>query len=82
AETHLKRALDIDHEYVLAMAALGYVYRRMGDRMTEGLERDQMYNKGELHLLEALKRSPKVVDDDGESWRGSRRTRRRRWWTR
>ncbi|MEP7291234.1 MAG: tetratricopeptide repeat protein [Chloroflexota bacterium] len=71
AETHLKRALEIDREYVLAMAALGYVYRRMGDRLPEGLERDQMYNQGERHLLEALKRSPKVVDDDGESWWGS-----------
>ena len=71
AERHLKQALVIDPEYVLAMAALGYVYRRMGDDMPEGLERDRMYNQGERYLLEALRRSPKVVDDDGESWWGS-----------
>ncbi len=71
AEAHLKRALEIDPEYVLAMAALGYVYRRMGDTLGEGIERDQKYNLAENYLLEALKRSPKVVDDDGESWWGS-----------
>lgn len=71
AKNHLMRALEIDPEYVQAMAALGYVYRRMGERMPEGVDRDQLYNQGERHLLEALKRSPKVVDDDGESWWGS-----------
>ena len=71
AETHLIRSLEIDPEFVLAMAALGYVYRRMGDKMPAGLERDQMHNKGEHFLLEALKRSPKLVDDDTEAWWGS-----------
>lgn len=71
AETHLKQALAIDSEFVLAMAALGYVYRRMGDKMHAGVDRDQMHNQAEYYLLQALKRSPKLVDDDSESWWGS-----------
>ncbi len=71
AERHLMRALDIDPEFHLAMAALGYVYRRIGDKMKEGLERDEMHNKAESFLIKALRLSPKLVDDDSESWWGS-----------
>lgn len=71
AERHLQRALSIDPEFHLAMAALGYVYRRIGDKLPEGIDRDEMLNKAESHLLKALRLSPKLVDDDSESWWGS-----------
>ncbi|MBK8020267.1 MAG: tetratricopeptide repeat protein [Chloroflexi bacterium] len=47
AELHLVRALEIDPEFALARAALGYVYRRIADKQPEGLERDLWMNKGE-----------------------------------
>jgi tetratricopeptide (TPR) repeat protein len=53
------------------MAALGYVYRRMGDQMEAGVEQDMMYNKAEQNFLKALKDSPKLMDEDSESWWGS-----------
>src|SRR5690606_30924131 len=71
AEYHLNRALEIDPQFWLAMAALGYVYRRIGDKLPPGLERDQTLNKAEAYLLDALRQSPKLVDDDSESWWGS-----------
>ena len=71
AEHNLIRALELDPDFELAMAALGYVYRRMGDELPAGMDRDQMHNKAEKFLLEALNRSPKLVDDDNESWWGS-----------
>ena len=71
AETHLRRALEIDGDFVLATAALGYVYRRMGDPLPEGIDRDQIYNRSEMYLLDALKRAPKLIDEDDESWWGS-----------
>ncbi len=71
AEKHLKQALQIDSDFFLATAALGYVYRRMGDRLPRGMDRDRVYNQSEAYLLEALQRAPKLVDEDGESWWGS-----------
>jgi tetratricopeptide (TPR) repeat protein len=71
AEGHLKRALEIDPEFTLAQAALGFTYRRMTDAMSDTPERDLFYNKAENNFLEALGKSPKLVDDDGESWWGS-----------
>ena len=71
AEFHLNRALEIDPEFWLAMAALGYVYRRIGDKLQPGIDRDQTLNKAEAYLLDALRQSPKLVDDDSESWWGS-----------
>lgn len=71
AERHLRRALEIDPEFALAQAALGFTYRRMTDSMLDSPERDLLYNKAENAFLEALQKSPKLVDDDGESWWGS-----------
>lgn len=71
AERHLRRALEIDPEFALAQAALGFTYRRMTDSMPDSPERDLLYNKAENAFLEALQKSPKLVDDDGESWWGS-----------
>src|SRR5690606_9951558 len=66
AEQNLRLALEIDPEFAPAMAALGYVYRRIGEKMPAGIERDLMLNKGEEKMLNALTISPKLVDDDGE----------------
>ncbi len=71
AEYHLNRALEIEKDFAPALAALGYVYRRIGEKMTAGIERDQILNKAENLLLQGLKISDKLVDDDNESWWGS-----------
>jgi tetratricopeptide (TPR) repeat protein len=71
ARQSLTRALEIEPDFPPALAALGYVYRRIGEKMEQGIERDMMLNQAESKLLEALKRSPKLVDEDGESWWGS-----------
>ena len=71
ARHHLTRALEIEKDFAPAMAALGYVYRRIGEKMEDGVDRDEMLNRGEGKLLEALRISPSLVDDDGESWWGS-----------
>jgi tetratricopeptide (TPR) repeat protein len=71
AEAHLSRALEIDTEFALARAALGYVFRRAADKMPHGVDRDLMMNRGEQNLLEALRAQPRLVDEDGESWWGS-----------
>jgi tetratricopeptide (TPR) repeat protein len=71
AERHLKRALEIDQDFAPALAVLGYAYRRKGEKMEQGIERDEMLNRAEYMLQQALKRAPRLVDDDGESWWGS-----------
>lgn len=71
AEYHLKCALEIDAQFALAQAALGFTYRRMTDSMPDTPERDLLYNRAEHNFLQALTQSPKLVDDDGESWWGS-----------
>lgn len=71
AQDHLKKALTIDEKFAPALASLGYVYRRIGEKMNESMERSSLLNDAERNLLEALKISPRLVDDDGESWWGS-----------
>ena len=71
AEKNLKLALDIEKDFAPALAVLGYTYRRMAERMEEGVERHLLNNQAEQLLLRALALSPRLVDDDGESWWGS-----------
>ncbi len=71
AEYHLNRALEIEKDFAPALAALGYVYRRIGEKMEPSIERDQILNNAEDYLLQGLKISDKLVDDDNESWWGS-----------
>jgi tetratricopeptide (TPR) repeat protein len=71
ARKHLNRALEIDPEFAPALAATGYVYRRIAESMPDGVEKETLLNQAEGKLLEALGRSHKLVDDDGESWWGS-----------
>jgi tetratricopeptide (TPR) repeat protein len=71
AEKHLTQALKIDKEFAPALACLGYVYRRIGEKMPEGVERKLTLDKASSLLLQALKISPKLIDEDNESWWGS-----------
>lgn len=71
AEDHLKESLAIDSAFAPSIVALGFVYRRKGEKLDEGIEREQMFNMAEKQMLEGLKASPKLVDEDGESWWGA-----------
>lgn len=81
AKEHYERAIEREQNFAPALAGLGYVYRRLGEKVRfEGLtpeqkderiiERDQLLNRSEDLLLQALRLSPKLVDDDGESYWG------------
>mgnify|MGYP000504077994 CR=1 FL=1 len=71
ARYHLNRAMEIEPNFPNAMAALGFVHRRIGEKMPNGLDKDALLNEGEGHMIQALKISPMLVDDDGESWWGA-----------
>jgi tetratricopeptide (TPR) repeat protein len=71
AERYLQAALSTEADFAPALATLGYVYRRRGEKMDESIERVTVLNKAEQHLARALELSPKLVDADGESWWGS-----------
>jgi tetratricopeptide (TPR) repeat protein len=71
AEQYLTKSLELDPSFAPSQAALGYVYRRIGDQMEASVEQDMMYNKAEQNFLKALKGSPKLMDEDSESWWGS-----------
>lgn len=72
ATEHLDHALEIDPQFALALANLGYVLRRRADAMpASSVDRGQLLAEAELKLRQALTLSPKLVDEDGESWWGS-----------
>lgn len=71
AKTQMQNALDLDPNLAPARAALGYIYRRMGDKLDIGIERDRVYNFAEQNFLEALNDSPRLMDEDGEAWWGA-----------
>lgn len=71
AETYLKKSLEIDEQFNPAKVALGYTYRRKGEKLEEGIERERILNMAEGWMLDGLKASPKLVDEDGESWWGA-----------
>ena len=70
AQYHYERALSLADNFAPAMAGLGYVVRRQGEKLKDGIERKETMNKAEQLLLKAMELSPKLVDDDGESWWG------------
>ncbi len=71
AEDALKQALAIDESFDPARVALGYVYRRMGEGLPEGIQREQLLNQAEQYMLDGLETSPKLVDENNESWWGT-----------
>ena len=71
AEHNLIHALKIDPEFLLAVAALGYVYRRMAEKLPD---RDRTRSTAEQERgasAQGAQAAPKLVDDDGEAWWGS-----------
>ncbi len=71
ASDHLSRALQAEPNFPPALACLGYVNRRIGEKLPQGIEREQKLNYAETLLLEALASTPKLIDEDGEAWWGS-----------
>lgn len=70
AEHHYQQAMTLAEDFAPAIAGLGFVTRRLAERMPEGMEKQQAFNRAEELLLRALTISPNLVDDDGESWWG------------
>lgn len=75
AKRHYEEALKEEPKLAPALAGLGFVYRKMAEKMpttTESETRQQAlkYNEAERLLLQALDITPRLVDDDGESWWG------------
>jgi tetratricopeptide (TPR) repeat protein len=70
AQYHYETASSLADNFAPAMAGLGYVIRRQGEKLEDGLEKKEVMNKAEQLLLKAMELSPKLVDDDGESWWG------------
>lgn len=84
AKACYQKAIDREKDFAPALAGLGYVQRRLGEdvgkKITDDMssdersdilfERDRLLNESEKLLLQALKLSPKLVDDDGESYWG------------
>jgi tetratricopeptide (TPR) repeat protein len=86
AERHLKRALALEPDFPPAQATLGYTYRKKADRLRKQVELDannpedmmhasadmnMLYSMAESLLVSTLKASPRLLDEDGESWWGS-----------
>jgi len=82
AKFHYEKAIEREPDFAPALAGLGLVYRRIGEKLEkpDGLmddetvkkqiERDKLLNRAEELLLQALEISPKLVDEDGESYWG------------
>lgn len=71
AKNYLSKSLELDPDFAPSLAALGYVYRRQGDKLDAGIDRDLVYNHAEENFLKALQSSPKLMDEDNESWWGA-----------
>ncbi len=84
ARSCYENAIAREKDFAPALAGLGYVQRRRGEevgkKITDELnsdersalmfEQDRLLNESESLLLQALELSPKLVDDDGESYWG------------
>lgn len=70
ARHHYQTAMALAENFAPAMAGLGYVIRRQGEKMEDGIFKKEVMNEAEQLLLKAMELSPKLVDDDGESWWG------------
>ncbi len=70
ARYHYETAQSLAESFAPALAGLGYVIRRIGEKMDDGIKKKEVMNQAEKLLLRAMELSPKLVDDDGESWWG------------
>jgi tetratricopeptide (TPR) repeat protein len=71
AKAQLDAALSNQPDFAPALAALGYVTRRMADKMADSPEKSILYTDAERLLLRALTASPKLIDENDEAWWGS-----------
>lgn len=71
AVTSLSNALQLDHEFLHAEAALGYALRCIGDREDDDTKKSELYLEAEKRLKRALADDNRLIDADGESWYGS-----------
>lgn len=71
AVQHYQAAMELEGDFAPAMAGLGFALRRIAEKLPEGLERERRFNEAESMMLQALHISPKLVDEDGESWWGA-----------
>lgn len=71
AEKFFSSAMQMEKDFAPAIVGLGFVYRRMAEKMEEGIERDKRMNQAESLMLQALSISPRLIDEDGESWWGA-----------
>jgi tetratricopeptide (TPR) repeat protein len=71
AKAQLDKALAREPEFAPALAALGYVTRRVAEKMPDSPEKNISFTDAERLLLRALTISPKLIDEDGEAWWGS-----------
>ena len=85
ARERYEKAIETEPDFAPALAGLGFVTRRFAERLDnvvednnltddervqKRLERAQLLTEAEHYLQHALQVSPKLVDDDGESWWG------------
>lgn len=68
ADKHLKEALKIDPAFNPALAALGYVHRRRAEDSLRGAYRERHFHDAERLLLKALYTSPRLLNEEGDSW--------------
>lgn len=71
AKSELEKALAKQADFAPALAAQGYVTRRVAEKMPDGPEKNIAFTDAERLLLRALNISPKLIDEDGEAWWGS-----------
>lgn len=71
ATHHLDHVLRLDPNFAPALANLGYVLRLRAEKLPQDdTLRGQLMAEAEMKLRQALEISPKLVDEDGESWWG------------
>jgi len=70
AQRCYERAIGLEANFAPAIAGLGFVYRRMGDEEKNPDRRTELYVKAENRLMDALKLSERLLDEDGEPWWG------------
>ncbi|GAB1419962.1 hypothetical protein MASR2M15_00330 [Anaerolineales bacterium] len=71
ARQYFESSIQIEDNFSPALAGLGFVHRKIGQKMEEGIEQTRAYNKCESLMLKALSETPNLLDEDGESWWGA-----------
>lgn len=67
---HYQVAYEALPDSAATLAGMGFVMRRRAEKMPPSVEQEIQFVQAEQYLLRALAASPKLVDDNGESWWG------------